>query len=248
MDRITRSLLDSFSENNETKNYKESKQFEYFVNFSVISKNYRNSFNLEDTDTGEGGDGAIDGIAIIINGKLISSIEELNDIVVDSGYLDCNLYIIQSKISQKFEGTSIASFVFGVKDFISDNPQLVQNENIKKYHEIWEEIILKSSYMTNRLPTLKLFYVTTGKWVSDKNLEAIRSSGESEIDQTGLFSSVNIEILGATEIQRLYHETKNKLSTTITFQNRITLPDIKNITESYLGYVTIFRIYQINRG
>lgn len=41
----------------------------------------------------------------------------------------------------------------------------------------------------------------------------------------------------AVEIQRLYHETKNKLSTTITFQNRITLPDIDGVKEAYLGVV-----------
>lgn len=55
------------------------------------------------------------------------------------------------------------------------------------------------------------------------------------MEQIGIFEEVFVDALGASEIQRLFHETKNKLSSTITFQNKITLPDIQGVSEAYLG-------------
>ncbi|WP_228369923.1 AIPR family protein [Laribacter hongkongensis] len=73
--------------------------------------------------------------------------------------------------------------------------------------------------------------------MGDQNLQAIIDSGKTEIESFGIFEDVTIIPNGATEIQKLYHETKNKLSTTVNFQNRITLPDIADVQEAYLGII-----------
>jgi hypothetical protein len=163
MDKITKSLLESFSNDNELTNLAEDKQFEHFVNFSVVSKLHRTTFELDSVYTAGGGDSAIDGLAIIVNGKLITDIDELNDVASESGYIDCDIVFIQSKTSSSFEGSEIGSFVFGVKDFISDQSKLVHNDTLKSFKNIWENIISKSAFMVNRRPNCKLFYVTTGK-------------------------------------------------------------------------------------
>jgi hypothetical protein len=239
MDKITRTLLEDFVTENELERLDESKQFEYFVNYVVISKLHRSTFELDSLDTGDGGDGAIDGLAVIVNGRLVTDIQELEDIVDESGYLDCDIAFIQSKMSAKFEGSEIGSFIFGVKDFISDEPKLVHNEKIKKLKDIWETVISKSSYMLHRRPNCKLYYTTTGKWVDDQNLKAVISSGSQEIEDSGLFEYVLFESYGASELQKLYHETRNKLSSTVTFQNRITLPDIDGVKEAFLGILPV---------
>jgi hypothetical protein len=159
MDKITRTLLEDFVAENELEKFEESKQFEYFVNYVVISKLHRSSFELDSLDTGDGGDGAIDGLAIIANGRLVTDVQELEDIVEESGYLDCDIAFIQSKMSSKFEGSEIGSFIFGVKDFIADEPKLVHNERIKKLKEIWETVISKSSFMIHRRPNCKSVFL-----------------------------------------------------------------------------------------
>ncbi len=235
MDKITQNLLENFVMENELGNLAESKQFEYFANYVVASKLQRNSFELDALNTGEGGDSAIDGIAVIINGRLVTDVQELDDLVSDSGYMDCDVAFIQSKSSSKFEGSDIGSFVFGVKDFISDEPKLVQNEQIEKFKGIWEQVINKSAYMTNRRPNCKLYYVTTGKWTDDQNLSAVIASGKQEVEDSNLFESTSFQPYGASELQKLYHDTRNKLSSTVNFQSRITLPDIDGVKEAFLG-------------
>jgi AIPR protein len=235
MDKITQTLLENFIIENELECLEKSKQFEYFANYVVISKLHRSSFEIDSLDTGGGGDSAIDGLAIIVNGRLVTEVQEVEDIVAESGYLDCDIAFVQSKTSSKFEGSEIGSFIFGVKDFISDDPKLIHNEKIVKFKEIWEAVIAKSYCMIHRRPNCKLYYITTGKWVDDQNLKAVISSGKHEIGDSGLFEDILFDPYGASELQKLYHETRNKLSSTVTFQNRITLPDIDGVKEAFLG-------------
>jgi len=237
MDKITKSLLDTFARQNELEKKDESVQFEHFANFSVISKLNRSSFELDDIHTASGGDCAIDGLCLVINGKIVTDSDELTELVTGSGSLDADIIFIQSKTTSSFSGSDIGSFIYGVKDFLADNPTLVQNERIKNMKAVWETVISLSSYMVNRRPHCRLYYVCTGKWVEDQNLKSIVASGQRELEAIGLFDEVYVAALGAGEIQKLYHETKNKLSTTITFQNRVTLPDIAGVKEAYLGVV-----------
>lgn len=237
MDKITKSLLDGFSSQFEINSKTPSTQFEHFSNYSITSKLFRGSFALDDIHSGSGGDCAIDGIALIVNGRIILDEDELREVVETTSYLDADITFIQTKTTSSFDGSAIGSFIHGVKDFLSDEPRLVQNEKIKKIKDIWELIFSMSSYMVNRRPSCKLYYVCTGKWVDDQNLLGIIDSGKSEIENIGIFDNISIDPLGASEIQKLFHDTKNKLSSTITFQNRITLPDIGGVSEAHLGVV-----------
>lgn len=237
MDKITKSLLDTFAGQNELEKKEESVQFEHFSNFSIISKLNRSSFELDDIHTASGGDCAIDGLCLVVNGKIVTDSDELTELVTSSGNRDADIIFIQSKTTSSFSGSDIGSFIHGVKDFLADSPTLVQNDRIKNMKSLWETVISLSSYMVNRRPHCRLYYVCTGKWVEDQNLKSIITSGQREIEAIGLFDEVNVSALGASEIQKLYHETKNKLSTTITFQNRVTLPDIAGVKEAYLGVV-----------
>ena len=212
-------------------------QFEHFANYAIISKLNRSTFDLDDIHVGSGGDCAIDGICLVVNGKIISDTDELREIVEGPKHLDADIIFIQTKTTSSFNGSDIGSFIHGVKDFLSDDPKLVQNAKIKEAKLLWDAVISMSSYMIDRRPHCKLFYVCTGRWVGDQNLQAIIDSGKKEIEGTGLFDDVLVSPNGANEIQKLYHETKNKLSTTITFINRITLPDIEGVKEAYLGIV-----------
>ena len=237
MDKITKSLLESFVELNELESLDEYVQFEHFVNFSIISKLNRGSFEIDDIHTGSGGDSSIDGLCIFANGRVITDQDELYDLIQDTKYLDADITFIQAKTSSSFDGSAIGSFIHGVKDFLSDEPKLVQNKQIQKKKEIWESIITMSEFMVNRRPNCRLYYVCTGKWIEDQNLSAIIENGHEEIDGIGIFDLVSVYPLGAFEVQRFYHETKNKLSTTINLQNRITLPDMRDIQEAYLGVI-----------
>ncbi|MEO0509295.1 MAG: AIPR family protein [Verrucomicrobiota bacterium] len=238
MDKITKSLLTTFSAQYELNGLSEATQFEHFINNLITTKLFRGSFGLEDIHCGAGNDCGIDGILLTVNGRIVTE-DELQDIVDAAGQIDADITFIQSKSSSSFDGAAMRTFTHGVKDFLSDQPKLRQNSKVAHVKALWEQLISMSSFMINRRPLCRLYYACTGKWADDENLRAVIDEGTTQIDSLSLFEETKFEPLGASEIQNLYQQSKNKLSTTITFQNRITLPDIEGVSEAYIGIIPL---------
>ncbi|MBB6236904.1 hypothetical protein HDC90_001521 [Pedobacter sp. AK013] len=236
MDRITQSLISELIINLELQSEGESKDFERLSNYSIISNEYNKTFEIDTITVGDGNDTGIDGIAIIVNGQLVETVEEIKDLLERNSFLEVTYIFIQSKTSSSFDSGSMGTFLFGVNDFFQDAPKLVRNEDIKRFAEVSNYIYDNASKFKAN-PTLKLFYVTTGKWVNDTNLRGIIDNGVNTLEQTNLFEQVIFNPFGARELAASYRKTKEAISTTITFNNRITLPKINGISQAYIGFL-----------
>jgi hypothetical protein len=73
MDRITNNLLDEFAKEHGLESHPPVKQFEHFTAFSIVSHEYSESFDPSDVVVAGEDDTGIDGIAIIVNGSLVTS-------------------------------------------------------------------------------------------------------------------------------------------------------------------------------
>ena len=234
MDRITESLINELLTTLEIKTEGESKDFEKLANYTVVSNEYNKTFDIEAVTVGEGNDTGIDGIAIIVNGQLIDSLDEVDDLLEKNNFLEIEYIFVQSKTSSSFDSSEINTFIFGVQDFFSLKPKLVRNEDIKRFAEISNYIFQKAPKFREN-PTIKLFYVTTGKWTNDTNLRAVIDSGVNSLEQTNLFEVVSFTPFGAKELATSYRKSKESISTTITFNNRITIPKINGVSQAYIG-------------
>ena len=112
MDRITQTLLNEFVKSQELKSESLSKDFEKFCNYSVVATEHQDAFDIQDVNVGAGGDTGIDGIAIIANGHLIETTDEIDDLIQTNRYLDVTFIFIQAKTSSHFKGTDIGGFYF----------------------------------------------------------------------------------------------------------------------------------------
>ncbi|MBC9229498.1 AIPR family protein [bacterium SPL81] len=235
MDRITKSLMDELLKNWNMTSSGESKDFENFVNYSIISNEYNKTFSIDALETGNGHDTGIDGIAIILNGILLSDLSEAEDVLqTHDSNLEVDFIFIQSKTSSNFTSSELGNFLFGVEDFFADEPKLPRNEHIDNFSKI-SNLIFDSAAKFKRNPNLKIYYVTTGIWSNDVNFMARVNTSVASLKATNLFTKVNFYPLGAQEISQLYRKSKESISTTFQFSNRITIPDIKGVTEAYIG-------------
>ena len=75
--------------------------------------------------------------------------------------------------------------------------------------------------MTESNPQLSMYYVTTGKWVGDKTLQRLIDRNKKELKDLNIFSDIRFVPCGAAEIQALYRNTKNLLSTKFKFEKYI---------------------------
>ena len=189
MDRITKSLMLELLDSLEIKSTTEPKDFEKFCNYVAVSNEYNKTFDLESITVGDGDDTGIDGIAIIVNGQMIESVEEVDDLIEKNNFLEVDYIFIQAKTSSKFEGSEISTFLLGVKDFFSENPVFRRNANIKSSVDISNYIISKAPKF-RRNPILKLYYITTGKWIDDENLKGLTDNLIRDIEDTNLFEKM----------------------------------------------------------
>lgn len=245
MDKITKSLLSLFVEEESLGSATESEAFEHFGNYTVLSNNYSDQFDISDVHAGSGNDTGIDGIGIIVNGTLITSKDEVDDLLATNRYLDVVFYFIQAKTSSSFDVSEFGTFTFGVADFFSDTPSMVRSETVDFFAKIQEYIFSKSIYMTRGKPECKLFYVTTGKWVNDKNFVSRMDASKRDLEQLNLFKNVEIYPIDADKLYQMYNNTKNKVKTEIQFQSKITLPDTAGVQQAYLGVLPTSEYFKL---
>jgi len=234
MDRITKSLLDEFVQQGGLK-LAEDTAFEHFAGYLTVGIHHSETIDTDDISTGAGGDCGIDCIAIIVNGCLITEPEEIEDLAETNGMLDVDFVLVQAERSTSFESSKIGQFGFGVQDLFSERPSLPQNESIQKASAIISEIFSRSARFKRGNPSCHLYYVTTGRWTGDQNLDARRKSVIQDLEGLGIFKNVTFDCVDADQIQRLYRTSKNAVTREIVLSERTVIPEIPNVDQAYLG-------------
>ncbi len=243
MDKICESLLNEFSTEHDIASLSEDKRFEHFASFIVVKRHYQGTFATDDIVVGEGGDTGIDSIAIIVNGTMIAEPDE----ELDAGILDVSFVFVQAKTSPSFDSSDITNLGYGVLDFFRDTPKLTRNQKVKDMAAVMAAIYKKSSKFIHN-PFLRLYYVTTGKWQDDQNLEGRRKSVVSDLEATNMFASVEFRPIDALALQKLYRQARNSTSTEFNFEHCIPLPKIQGVQQAYLGYMSAREFVRLVKG
>jgi hypothetical protein len=84
MDLVTKNLVSSFKdEESLPSGTDDATVFEHFANFCVVSQDYGEEFDVDDVHTGGGDDLGMDGLAIIVNGAMVSDPTEVEDLAAE---------------------------------------------------------------------------------------------------------------------------------------------------------------------
>ena len=112
------------------------------------------------------------------------------------------------------------------------------NESIENFRILFSYIIKKSPKLREN-PKCKMFYVTNGNWTGDQNIVGTKLTIISNLENTNLFSEIQFDFLGVKEISKIYRMSKLTTSTTFSFSNRVTLPEVDTIEQSYFGILPL---------
>lgn len=234
MDRITQSMIEAFKEDLSVNIDDISLLFEYFSNYCVVNDVYGiNDFDVEDITTGKNTQG-IDGIAIIVNQKLINTIDDIDLLISYNQTISVKFVLIQTKTSPSFDNTEISNLLTYAKLFFGDDDSIFRTPEMQKFIELKNYIFSKGSKLKKN-PELLLYFVTLGTWTDDTNLKATVSVGKEALKTTNLFSDIEFIPCGSAEIQALYRKTKAKLSATFKFEKRITMYSLNDDEVGYSG-------------
>lgn len=238
MDMITEGLLAEFSKEFQIEALQDDKRFEHLCGFIIVKRHYSETFDPKEVVVGSGGDLGIDAIGIIVNGILITEKDQVEDLLDGNpDYLDVTFIFVQADRGSNFEAAKLGSFGYGVGEFFDPDTKEPRSARIIEFVEVMRAIYARSSKFKRGNPACLLYYVTTGKVVGDASLAARAEKVKEELASLEYFSQVEVTLIGAADILKLYTFSKNSISREFVFSSRQDIPEIPGVREAFVGFI-----------
>ncbi|ANF98864.1 hypothetical protein AR543_16105 [Paenibacillus bovis] len=182
----------------------------------------------------------IDGIAILVNNKLILNEEDIEEIILNKNKFSVDFIFVQAKTSSSFNDSKVNYFINIVEEFITE-----EKCSIKELEKFWEikNIIYKNSKLFKKEnPNCLMYYATSSTTTElSKDIHESINRGKKRLNNTGYLSDV-IEFypLGVKEIQKLYRKIDADLEASFLFPKNVTFSyKGEKVTSAYFGLVDI---------
>lgn len=245
LNKILMGILNDFKRDYLFEDMAVSKEFEYLVNYLIISKFHPDAFidrgDLSRVVVDEKSQFGLDAMAIIVNGNLVLG---KDDIVTyaKSKKLDVDILFIQTKTEEKCDIGDLLKTIQATKNFLKDFTAVTEkNENIINAKEIYDELFKYDNfkYCTTQSPRCHIYYVTAANEWDRNQVETICISAKEEITSSlSDIKDAEVRVLGKQYIIDNYRELKNNISVKVSLKNCITLEKINGVKEAYVGYLT----------
>jgi hypothetical protein len=187
MHRITKTHLESFIKSHGYEQLEESKQFELFVNYSVLAARLANTYELDDVTSSETDDG-IDGVAIIIDEELVISSEDA-EACFRSGRKnhDVEVIFIQAKTSESYDLGEFLKFKEAILRF-ANSENYESNDNVQNNaREIFDVVLSNVPKIRGGKPNFTARFVTTGIYRKPEALENAKQNFIVQLTDLGYF-------------------------------------------------------------
>jgi len=240
MHKIIKSYLRKFTQDHELGDLEESIQFEYFVNFCILSKYYPDSFEIEEVTTSPDDD-SIDGAAVLIDDQLALTVDATESILRSlpkRRNATVQYLFFQAKRSEGFDAGDILKFGTAVSRLFDDEQNLPNDDLLKEIRGIHEVIIKNIDKVENGRPECRLFYACTGIWREENNLRKQLEFCESCLQTTGFFSKIEFSPIDREGIVALWNNTRSPVEATFEVRGSILpFPQIAQVEEAYIAIV-----------
>lgn len=232
MNPIIRAQLDAFKASNKSENLQD---FEFFEAFAIHAiENGMLTQNVSPFDVRlVGQEFGIDGIAVLIQGELCRDLDEaVQALAIGKNHL-IEFHFFQAKTSESVDYGNLSKFLDGVHDFFTDGV-LVNSPQVQDLRSVKDAIY---KVPTRQNPVLRCFFSVTGSGAAAEPIVKLVDSNKLRIDDLSLFSTIEIEILGAKQLQAAFRAATNSVSATIEFTKAVTLPNHPKVAEAFIGFI-----------
>lgn len=244
MEKIVKSLTDSFAASEGLANLDPATQFEAFVANAVLSSYYEDDFVPLDFVLGAGGDLGVDVAGIIINGDMLLDAADVKLAVTNSRQLDVKFVFIQAKRSEKFTTSVFTDLSDNLCHlFREDKVRYPANQDVQNLKQAIDYIYSDIAKL-RPLPELIVRYVTTGA-VGDALLDQKATAAARRLDETNYFSTVDVQPVGARQLRDLHQAATAAVSAEFTMDKRLTLPKIPGVTQAFIGVIPALSLIEI---
>lgn len=240
---ITKSHFDDFVSSYGYGNIPMNEAFEKFVIYCIASKYVRNQTitksHIDDINIGSGNDWGIDGLLIIINGRIITTIQDVDDMLSANGYLDVQFVFIQAKNVESINlgdlGKALDGVVYIFKEIAGETSLPTCNAELAEYRKIIKHIYSHNAkFKDGSEAGCDFYYAYTGQYNAQADFTARLNKAKKEIDSLSLTKPFLDNILDRNSIVDAYKDTKSKNEVSIQVDQKLDMPTVNSIQESYL--------------
>lgn len=207
----------------------EAEAFEKFVNYIIISNDNPSAFIgkpelLDFCSPGGGNDGKIDGVGIKVNGILVDSEEDINQIVDASRSVVIDFILIQAKERNTYSGSDISAFGLGLQNFFSE-ASFPENDAIKQLRAL-KDYIFNTPSVYQKMednPTLSAYFVVGCNAHNNEEDETCLNLIEKNLNNcSDSLGSAKVRIIDVAGLKNYCKELENSFS--IQFKIRDIIP------------------------
>jgi hypothetical protein len=237
MHLVVESHLSEFSKNFPSA-YEESKQFEAFLNYSVIRQFTGETLDPFDL-VNHGDDPGIDGAMAIIGDTYAATNDELRA-ALDSHVRDVEVTILftQAKRSESWKKSDINTFSMAVMDFLSENPSFPMSEKLSEAREIFFSLFEDIGKIKNGKPNVLAYYATTDRASEALEINAAFDALARDLKNIGYFFEINVIPLDRDKIAELWLAAGGSTRAQIETIGIAPFPKAPGIDASYVATIT----------
>lgn len=237
MHRIVKAHLISFVKSFGLEAEDESTQFEKFATHCVIASRFSSTYDLDDVVTGPGDEG-IDGIAVVIDEGITTSVEDTQVLFSSSRRNhDVDILFVQAKRSESFDLGDFLKFKEGILRFVTQTPYLATDDALKDARRMFDAVLNEVPKIRNGKPSLTARFVTTGIYQKPDALETALNDFRIQLSALGLFYEMDVRFIDRDELTRLWVGTYSGINASLPAFSTAALPTIAGIDEAYLAVV-----------
>lgn len=228
-DLILQSYVSSFASSHGFHESKADGQFEHFLNYCIVARDYQGSFDVEDLSTGRAM--GIDGLAILVNDQLVISPTEIDGVA--RSRLDARFVFMQAKTSPTLDLGEFLKFLTAVEQFFQ-----LRSGYSGHALETWLDLkdkIYKQAIKFDENPKLTLIYGYPGLLQKASHITQQKDAFISRLKLTGLFRDVEVEIFDGDKLKSIYRGLSNKITRQISFDKHTILPRIPGVKRAFIG-------------
>lgn len=241
---IINARFKKFRENYGLVNIPDGEAFEIFVNSAILTSHQPDAFKadselLEKICVGGSGDNGIDGLAIKLNGILVKSKGEIEDIINKSKTANIEFIFIQSKYKEKFDASELSSFIDGVRNFLNNKPIMDLNEKSSEMFTLKEHLMSDDIvYHWENNPSVRMYYVAMGKWRNIPQHLALADQAKIDIKALNIYDNIDLHFIDSESLKMILDSNENNFSAFIDTIITMELTQVDGVENSCIALCT----------
>ncbi|MFC4335757.1 AIPR family protein [Salininema proteolyticum] len=222
-------------------NLGEAEAFEAFSFYCYMQNFHEGTWDPLTQRTGGGNDMGIDSYAIILNGSIVQSLDEIHEEIERNRQFRVVVVLLQSKREKSFSGNAIGGLARNmgrVFDLDRDLDPQEASDEIRTLQNALRLLLSRPELLAGHRPKVYVGYACCGseikaphRYASDDIAAAIRRNGDFE---------AKADLLGARDLRGLYERSlkSSRIAFDVDRDKLVEMPDTPGIDgNSYIGLV-----------